>query len=69
MDMYVNDPRRWSIQTSFGGTKFEQAHNVEDSYKFELVCMYGSGMGNGKVEHKSLPGFVFFEIKGSKTLN
>ena len=40
----------------FGGIKFEQAHNAEDSYGFR-ICMYGSGMGIGKVEHKSLPGF------------
>ena len=39
MDVYVNDPRRWINLNFFGGTKFEQAHNAKDSYRFELVCM------------------------------
>ena len=37
MEVYVNDPG--TIQTSFGGTKFEKAHNAEGSYRFEFVCM------------------------------
>jgi len=39
MDVYVDDPRRWINLNFFGGTKFEQAHNAKDSYRFELVCM------------------------------
>ena len=39
MDVYVNDPRRWINLNFFGGTKFEQAHNVKDSYRFEFVYM------------------------------
>ena len=58
MDMYVDDPRRWINLNFFGDTKFEQAHNAEDSHRFGLY-MYGSGMGIGKVEYKSLPGFAF----------
>ena len=60
MNMSVNDPERWAIQTFFGGSMFGRAHNVEDSYRFELVCMCRwLVMGIGKVEHKSLPCFVF----------
>ena len=32
-------------------------------------CKYGSGMGIGKVEHKSFAWFCVFEIKASKTLS
>ena len=39
MDMYMNNPRRWINLNFLGGTKFEQAHNAEDSYGFEFVCM------------------------------
>lgn len=46
MDVYVNDPRRWINLNFFGDTKFEQAHNAEDSYGFQ-ICMYGSGIGIG----------------------
>ena len=60
MNVRVNDPERWAIQTFFGGTKFEQAHNVSIAIGLNLyVCVNGSGMGIGKVEHKSLPCFVF----------
>ena len=50
--------REWSqedesILTPFGGTTLEQAHNAEDSYVFG-IHKYGSGMGIGKVEHKSV---------------
>ena len=58
MDVYVNDPRRWIDLNFSGGTKFEQDHNAEDSHRFGHY-MYGSGMGIGKVERKSLPGFEF----------
>ena len=58
MDVYMDDPRRWINLNFFGDTKFEQAHNAEDNHRFGLY-MYGSGMGIGKVEHKSLPGFEF----------
>ena len=33
------------------------------------VCVKGSRMGIGKVEHKSLPCFCVFKIKASKTLS
>ena len=36
---YFKDFGMMDVQTSFGGTKFEQAQNVEDSYKFKLVCV------------------------------
>ena len=38
------------------------------AYRFGIY-KYRSGMGIDKVEHKSLPGFAFFEIKTSKTLS
>ena len=35
-------PRRWINLNSFGGTKFEQAHNVDNIYVFG-IRKYGSG--------------------------
>ena len=68
MDVDVDDQRRWINLNFFGDTKFEQAHNAVDSYRFE-IRKYGSGMGISRVEHKSFAWFSVFEIKASKTLS
>jgi len=65
MDVYVNDTK---MNQSKLGTRLEQAHNAEDSYVFG-IRKYGSGMGIGKVEHKSFAWFCIFEMKTSKTLS